>query len=83
MDFKHTEEEFSASISIRDSYLLDYNYTLWGRIKNAVRHIFKKPVDYNDIYINDPFRLRMFAIAVEESTKKSTSINIKNGEILL
>lgn len=39
------------SISIQSSYLHHHSFTLWGRIKSAVKVLFGQPIYYADIYI--------------------------------
>jgi hypothetical protein len=52
--------EVNYNISVQDSRY-DHNYTtLWGRIKNAAKVLFGKPVYYSDIYIEDSEKLRKF-----------------------
>lgn len=58
--------ETNYNISVQDSRY-DHNYTtVLGRLKNAVKVLFSKPVYYSDIYIDRPEKFKRF---VEEMSK--------------
>ena len=52
--------EVNYNISVQDSRY-DHNYTtLLGKIKNAMKILFGKPVYYSDVYIEKPEKFREF-----------------------
>jgi hypothetical protein len=52
--------EINYNITVQDSRY-DHNYTtLLGKIKNAMRILFGKPVYYSDVYISEPEKFKEF-----------------------
>jgi hypothetical protein len=49
----HDKHEFSYNISIQDSCLDPEVCSLKDRIKRAVRYVMRRPVCYNDLYLED------------------------------
>jgi hypothetical protein len=65
--------EVNYNISIQDSRY-DHNYTtLWGRIKNAMKLLFGKPVYYSDVYIDKPERFQNFVGELNKLCLETTS----------
>lgn len=61
---KFIEDEIEYEISIQDSYLGNKN-TLKTRIKHAFQILFKKPVYYADIIVNEK-RMRDFLVKLND-----------------
>ncbi len=52
--------EVTYNISVQDSRYDHNGCTILGRIKNAFKVLFGKPVYYNDLYIDDPEKFKTF-----------------------
>lgn len=73
---KFIEDEIEYEISIQDSYLGNKN-TLKTRIKHAFQILFKKPVYYADLIVNEK-RMRDFLVKLNDFVLEEAHDDSKN-----
>lgn len=58
-------------VSIQSSYLRHMSFTLWGRIKSALKVLFGHPIYYADVYVEDNATMHRLLTGLEWLVEKT------------